>query len=262
MPKQTEPIRCFEGNAKPYEPFWNWRVRDEVQPESEPELEFYGYISEYSWWGDEITPQKFKNDLQTFGKGGPVTVRINSGGGEVIAASVIRSILVDYPGRVTVRIDGLCASAAVMVALSGDVIRIQDSAYVMIHNPGYSLLMGYLTEDILTDIIDQLRTIRQGMLDVYSVRTQLDVDKLAKMLSDETWMSASQAVELGFADEVINNSDPVKKNTSMKNLLDNYKNVPPALLNLSSQDEPPQVDVVFEREAQRLRDEIDVYRIL
>ena len=260
MPKQIEPIRCFEGSAKPYEPFWNWRVRDEVQVESEPELEFYGYISEYSWWGDEITPKKFKDDLNKFGQGGPVTVRINSGGGEVIAASVIRSILVDYPGRVTVRIDGLCASAAVMVALSGDVIRIQDSAYMMIHDPGYSLLLGWLTADYLKDIIDQLVIIKQGMLDAYSIRTQLEVGKLAQMLSDETWMSASQAVELGFADEVINNSLPTQKNASMSNALQNYKNVPSALLNLSSQEEQA-VDVEFEREAQRLRDEIDVYRI-
>lgn len=260
MPKKIEPIRCFEGSAKPYEPFWNWRVVDEAQAEAEPELEFYGYISEYSWWGDEITPKKFKDDLNKFGQGGPVTVRINSGGGEVIAASTIRSILVDYPGRVTVRIDGLCASAAVMVALSGDVIRIQDSAYMMIHKPGYSMLFGYLTEDVLEGIVNTLKVFTASTVDLYALHTKIEPEKMEKMLLDETWMNANQAVELGFADEVINNSDPVKKNTSMMNMLENYKNVPSALLNLSSQEEQA-VDVEFEREAQRLRDEIDVYRI-
>ena len=134
-----KPMRVLEGSAKPYEPFW--RVVDAAESESgEPEIEFYGYISEYSWWDDDITPAKFKADLLNIGKGGPVTVRINSGGGEVYAASAIRAMIVDYPGQVTTRIDGLCASAATLVAMAGDVVKMQDSAYFMIHelNNGHS----------------------------------------------------------------------------------------------------------------------------
>jgi ATP-dependent Clp protease protease subunit len=249
MPK-LPPVRCFEGTAKPYEPFW--RALDATQT-AEAEIELYGYISEYSWLGDEITPAMFKDDLQRVGAGKPVTVRINSGGGEVIAASVIRAILTDYPGRVTVRIDGLCASSAVMVAMAGDTVRMMDSAYMMVHDPGYNLLMGWLTEDYLKSLVDQLKSIKSGMLDTYSNRTGLSLDRLNRMLTDETWMSAGEAVKMGFADEVISGGKSADKNASVTNALKNFLNVPPALVNnLARQVE--QID----REAQRLRDEVQI----
>ena len=262
----TEPIRCFHGNAKPHEPFWAWRPRDAAVAESEPELELYGFISEYSWMGDEITPAKFKADLATYGQGGPITLRINSGGGEMIAASVIRSALTEYPGRVTARIDGLCASAAVGVALAADRIKIQDSAYMMVHDPGYSMMMGWLDIQTLTDIVNDLKIFKAGILDAYASRTGLSREKLDKMCKDETWMSASQAVDFGFADEVITGGKLAEKNASVTDALRNYVNVPPALLNLVQAPAPaadpvpvPVVDVELERQAQSLRDELDLY---
>ena len=266
----TEPIRCFHGNARPHEPFWAWRARDEMLPESEPELELYGFISEYSWMGDEITPAKFRDDLNTYGKGGPITLRINSGGGEMIAASVIRSILTEYKGRVTARIDGLCASAAVGVALAADVVKIQDSAYMMVHDPGYTLMMGWLDIQTLNDFVDHLKLMKQGILDTYQGRTGLSREKLDKMLKDETWMTGSQAVEFGFADEVITGGKPAAKNASVTDALRNYVNVPPALLNLVDVPAPaaeippapaPAADVELERQAQSLRDELDLYLV-
>lgn len=269
MPKtKRDPIRCFEGDAQPYAPFWAWNLRNAAEGEGapEPELEFYGYISEYSWFEDDITPKKFKDELLNNGKGGPITVRINSGGGEMIAASVIRSILADYPGRKTVRIDGLCASAAVMVALSGDVIKMQDSAYMMVHNPYYSFMMGHLDAETLLEFASTLDTFKSGMLDAYSNRTGLGKTKLSNMLDAETWMTASQAVEYGFADEIITNGVPADPPESLQNALHNYVNVPPALLNITSQPEPPvedeepPVDVGENlRMAQRLREDVQTY---
>lgn len=254
---KKSPIRCFEGNAKPYQPFWNWRAKDSVEGDTtaDPELELYGVISEYSWSGDEITPKIFKDDLAKFGKGGPVTVRINSVGGEVIAASVIRSILTDYPGKVTVRIDGLCASAAVMVALAGDVVCMQDSAYMMIHDPGYSMLWGWLDISYLSNLVDQLKAVKNGLLETYEKRTGLSRERLSKMLTDETWMSANEAVKLGFADEIIDGGKPAEKTADMQNLLRNFVNVPPALLNSLRDDQA----VEETREAQRLRDEAKLF---
>jgi ATP-dependent Clp protease, protease subunit len=248
------PIRCFEGNAKPYEPFWNWRVMDAAgESKPDPELEFYGFISEYSWAEDDITPKKFKNDLIKFGGGGPITIRMNSGGGEVFAASVIRSMLTEYPGKITVRIDGMCASAAVGVALAGDVIKMQDTAYLMIHDPAYNVFFASLNIETLSAWLDTLKTFKAGLVDTYGSRTGLSPERLSKMMTEETWMSASEAVKLGFADEVITGGKTADKNESVTNALKNYLHVPAALITSFA----PQVQPL-DREAQRLRDEVKI----
>jgi ATP-dependent protease ClpP protease subunit len=228
---KTQPIRVVEGSAKPYEPFW--RIKDAVETGGDPEIDFVGYISEYSWMGDEITPKKFKEDLYAAGKGGPITIRMHSGGGEIFAASMIRAMLIDYPGKKTVKIDGIAASAAVAIALAGDEIKMFDTAYMMVHNPGYGFLMGYLDADTLEKFAGQLNVFRQGLLETYVHKTGLDSKQLSKMLDEETWMTAEKAVELGFADEVITGGSPIRKDVT--EAVRNYVNVPPALLNAADE---------------------------
>ena len=94
--------------------FWNW-VRDEDSHERT--LYLNGVISDETWWGDEVTPKMFKDEL--FAGDGSVTVWINSPGGDVFAAAQIYNMLMDYAGRVTVKIDGLAASAASVIAMAG-----------------------------------------------------------------------------------------------------------------------------------------------
>jgi len=226
MPKPHNPIRIFEGSHDPYEPFW--RILDADQSESgEAEIEFYGYISEYSWFEDDITPKKFKEGLYSSGKGGPVTVRMNSGGGEVFAASVIKSIMVEYPGRVTVRIDGLAASAATVVAMGGDVIKIQDSAYFMIHDPS---IVTWGTIEEIKKALDLLKTVKAGIVDSYVNRTKLAPEKLINMMTNETWMTAQEALDFGFVDEVIKNSNKSNLQPAAITALSQYRNVPPAVM--------------------------------
>lgn len=234
-------IRCFDGKAQPGEPFWT--PRDAAQTGGEPEIELYGTISEISWYEDDVTPQKFKDDLLRIGGGGPVTIRINSGGGDVIAASTIRSILRDYKGTKTVRIDGLAASAAVIIALAGDRIQIQDSAYMMIHDPGYSVFMAWLDVETMQGLINTLKPIKAGIADTYAAKTGLSVERINKLMSDETWMNAQKAVDLGFADEILTTGRDVLPETgegegsnarnANLNLLKNYRNVPAVLMNLA-----------------------------
>jgi ATP-dependent Clp protease protease subunit len=158
-----KPMRIIEGSARPFEAFW--RVVDAAQSESgEPEIEFYGPISEYSWMGDEVTPAKFKKDLHELGKGGAVTVRIHSPGGDADAASAIRAMLMDYPGHVTTRIDGLCASAATIVAMAGNKVVMQDSASFMIHNP-WTVAIG--SKEDLKRAIGMLKTCEQSFVETY-----------------------------------------------------------------------------------------------
>lgn len=264
--RSNKPIRCVQGKAEPHQPFWRWLPKNEAQ--AERELEFYGPISEYMWWGDEITPAQFKKDLADQGQGGPITLRIHSGGGDVFAASLIRAMLVEYPGQVTARIDGLCASAAVIVALAADVVRIQDTAYMMIHDPGFELLWGWLDIQTLKDIVDDLVVFKAGVLDTYETRTQLGRERLDKMMRDTTWMSASDAVKFGFADEVISGGKPAERNESVSQALQNFTNVPPALLAapvMSAADQefidhvPLPADIELDRQVQALRDEIELY---
>lgn len=221
-------IRCFDGNAKPHEAFW--KIKDAAETESgTPELEFYGIISEFSWFEDDITPQMFKQDLYDLGKGGDITVRMNSAGGDVIAASVIKSIIQDYPGKVTVKIDGLAASAATVVAMAGDLVQMQESAYFMIHDP-WTVAIGNVND--LRQAVDMLKAIKDGIVNSYETKTGLSTDKVSKMMSDETWMSAREAQTLGFVDEIITAGGkmPALQNSAVMNLLKNYVNTPANLL--------------------------------
>ena len=256
-----KPIRCFEGNAQPHEAFW--RVRDAAQTGGDPELEFYGVISEYSWFEDDITPKKFKQDLYDLGKGGPLTVRIDSPGGDVVAASTIRAIMSDYPGEITVRVDGMAASAAVIVAMSGKTVRMMDSAYMMIHDPYLIALFAILDIETLGRLHDALGSIKKGIVDVYTAKTGLSEARVNKMMSDETWMSAAEAVNFGFATEIIEGGQQKKasnmNNMAFVNALQSYENVPSELLNLTSEEERRQADVRRES-IERLRDRIQHYR--
>lgn len=261
------PIRCFDGTALPHEPFWRFQNASETES-GQAEMELYGVISEYSWLDDDVTPQKFKADLYSYGRGGPILMKINSPGGDVVAASVMRAIMADYPGEITARVDGLAASAAVIVTLAAKRVQIMDSAYMMIHDPGVMVLAAFLDLETLTKLRDDLRAIKDGIVPTYANRTGLPEDKISRMMADETWMSARQAVAYGFADEILDgihqNTADQAGNVAYVNCLRNYANLPPAVMRAYEQktvpvaavssDPPPSDD--NEREAQTLRDRV------
>lgn len=247
------PIRCFDGNAQPNEAFWKFRNAADSES-GETEIEFYGPISEFSWWGDEVTPKMFKDQLYANGKNGPVTVRLNSPGGDLIAASVISATMRDYPGKITVKVDGLAASAAVQVALGGDLIKMSASAYMMIHDPMVGI-MGYFGVEDLKSLIDELKVIKNGIVEGYIAKTKMEAEKLSKLMADTTWMTASEAVAYGFADEVITTASKAANKVNYANVLQSrYVNVPLALLpteNPALCSTQPEADEI-ERKAQRL----------
>jgi ATP-dependent Clp protease, protease subunit len=242
---KREPMRCFEGTAKPYEAFWTWRneaLTPSSSPEgggeekAEPEVELYGYISEYSWWEDDITPKMFKDDLYRYGKGGPITIRINSYGGDVIAASMMNTILRDYPGRKTVQIDAIAASAATVVAVAGDRVRIQDTAYFMIHDPLVLFFFAALNIEELNRLSSSLQAVKEGIINAYEGKTGLGRTRLSRLMTDETWMDAQKAKDFGFVDEIVKQGDKEKgigeqksapvPNAAVVNCLRNYLHVP------------------------------------
>jgi ATP-dependent Clp protease protease subunit len=151
-----------------------------------------------------------------------------------------------------VRIDGLAASAAVLVAMSGKTVRIQDSAYMMIHDPSVFVLFAELDIEFMDSLLGTLKSVKTGILDVYAARTGLSRDRLTRMMSDTFWMSASEAVNLGFAHEVIAGGNQSKNpDMSFVNALRNYAHVPPALL----QREREAADR-YARDVQKFRNEV------
>jgi ATP-dependent Clp protease protease subunit len=255
------PFRCFDGTAQPYEPFW--RFMNAAESESgQAELELYGVISEYSWCEDDITPKKFKDDLYAIGKGGPVLIKINSPGGDIIAASVMRATMTEYPGEITAQVDGMAASAAVVVTMAAKTVMIMDTAYMMIHDPAVVFFFAVLDIETLGKYHDDLKNIKDGILPVYAAKTGLSEDKLSRMMADETWMSARQAVDFGFADEVIQGGQKSNvSNVAFVNTLRNYANVPPALLEQFAAQAPALRSSTWtddnEREAQTLRERVN-----
>lgn len=181
--------------------FWKWsnRIVNEAEGEiTERVLELDGVIAAESWFDDDITPAMFKAEL-TSGTG-PITVWINSPGGDCIAASQIYSMLIDYKDDVTVIIDGLAASAASVVAMAGTKVLMAPTAMMMIHNPS---TVAFGDHKDMAKAIEMLDEVKESIINAYEIKTDLPRKELAKMMDAETWMNAEKAVELRFADELL-----------------------------------------------------------
>ena len=174
--------------------FWNW-IKDSDETRT---LRLEGPIDEESFWGDEITPQMFRDELNA-GEG-DVTVWINSPGGNVFAAAEIYTMLKDYKGSITVKIDAIAASAASVVAMAGDTVQMSPVAMLMIHDPS-TVAMGN-TKD-MEKAIEVLNEVKESIINAYAAKSGLTHARIANLMSNETWMNAKKAVELGFADEIL-----------------------------------------------------------
>ena len=183
--------------------FWNWiRNEDESVPDMERTLFLNGMISDETWYGDEVTPQLFKDELNV--GNGNITVWINSPGGDCVAASQIYSMLMDYKGNVTVKIDGIAASAASVIAMAGTKVLMSPMSMLMIHNP-MTVAMGDTAE--MQKAIEMLGSVKDSIINAYEIKTGLSRAKLSHLMDAETWMDATKAMELGFADEIMTRSD-------------------------------------------------------
>ena len=184
--------------------FWAWKnLAEDGQPE-ERVLELYGTIAEESWFDDDITPRMFKDELNS--GSGDVTVWINSPGGDCIAASQIYTMLMDYKGNVTVKIDGIAASAASVIAMAGTKVLMAPTALMMIHNP---MTGAFGDHEDMQKAIEMLNEVKESIINAYEIRTNLSRAKLSHLMSSETWMNAKKAIELGFADEILTDDKTV-----------------------------------------------------
>jgi ATP-dependent Clp protease protease subunit len=174
--------------------FWNW-VRDSDEGRT---LYLNGVISEETWWGDEVTPKMFKDEL--LAGTGDITVWINSPGGDVFAAAQIYNMLMDYTGKVTVKIDGLAASAASVIAMAGGDVYMSPVSMIMIHNPS-TIAIGDSEEMLQAKAL--LDEVKESIINAYELKTGLSRTKLSHLMDAESWMNANKAIELGFADKIM-----------------------------------------------------------
>ena len=163
-----------------------------------------GTIAEDSWFDDDVTPQMFKEEL--LDGSGNITVWINSPGGDCVAAAQIYNMLREYEGNVTVKIDGIAASAASVIAMAGDKVLMSPVSMMMIHNP-MTIAFGDSSE--MQKAIDMLAGVKDSIINAYEIKTGLSRVKLAHLMDAETWMDANKAIELGFADEIIQRNGAV-----------------------------------------------------
>ena len=207
--------------------FWNW-ARDETAPDARV-LRLEGTIAEESWFEDDVTPAAFKGEL--FSSTGSVTVWINSPGGDCVAAAQIYNMLMDYRRRpggasaevsrtaqsapqtrntgcnadgarndITVKIDGIAASAASVIAMAGTRVLMSPVSTMMIHNP-LTVAMGDSEE--MRRAIQMLDEVKESIINAYEIKTGLSRARLSHLMDAETWMNANKALELGFCDEIM-----------------------------------------------------------
>ena len=160
-----------------------------------------GTIAEESWFDDDVTPQLFKDELNS--GNGDITVWINSPGGDCVAAAQIYNMLMDYKGNVTVKIDGIAASAASVIAMAGTKVLMSPVSMLMIHNP---MTVAFGDSGEMQRAIEMLGSVKDSIINAYEIKTGLSRAKLSHLMDAETWMDANKAVELGFADEIMQRS--------------------------------------------------------
>ena len=179
--------------------FWNWLdVKNEADTPEERVLEINGEIASESWFDDDVTPKLFKDELLS--GNGPITIWLNSPGGDCIAASQIYSMLMDYAGEVTIKIDGIAASAASVIAMAGTKVLMAPTALMMIHNP---MTMAWGDKSEMTKAIEMLDEVKESIVNAYEIKTGMSRAKISHLMDSETWMNANKAIELGFADDIL-----------------------------------------------------------
>jgi ATP-dependent protease ClpP protease subunit len=177
---------------------WNPGVKAAADQDGNATISILDVIGA-DFWGDGVTSKRVAGALRAIGER-DVTVSINSPGGDYFEGLAIYNMLRDHPAKVTVKILGIAASAASVIAMAGDEIQIARAGFLMIHNT-WVVAMGDRNQ--LREVADWLEPFDIAAIDIYAARTGISASDLAKMLDRETWVGGSAAVEQGFADALL-----------------------------------------------------------
>src|SRR5690606_5098984 len=193
-----------------------------AQADDRAEILIYDEIGE-NWWGEGISAKRFAEELSEI-KASRIDVRINSGGGSVFEGNAIYNALVRHPARVETYIDGIAASIASVIAMAGERIHIAANAFIMIHNP-HGVVWGEAVD--MRKMADTLDTVRGSLVGTYARRTGQDTAQIEAWMDAETWFNAEEAIEQGFADEIVEGQEIDARIAAS---LVSYRNLPPALV--------------------------------
>lgn len=232
--------------------FWNFSEAEN----GETVLRLDGEIASESWWGDEVTPKLFMSELAKCD--GNITVWINSPGGDVVAGSQIYTALKEHKGQVTVKIDGIAASAASVIAMAGDFVYMSPTSLLMIHDP-MTIAMG--DEGAMEQAIAVLRECKESIINAYSLKTGISRAKVSRLMSDETWMNAKKAVELGFADKILYTDKEPETDSVLDSYIFGRRVVFNSLLAKLPKTEPPEPvieDTTYINEIETLKTEFEI----
>jgi ATP-dependent Clp protease, protease subunit len=203
--------------------FWNWVKDDELESRT---LYLDGAIAEESWFDDDITPALFKAELM--GGSGDITIWINSPGGDCVAASQIYSMLKDYKSNVIVKIDGIAASAASVIAMAGSQVLMAPTSIMMIHNP---LTVAIGDSEEMQKAIAMLDEVKESIINAYELKTGMSRSKISHLMDAETWLNANKAVEMGFADDILFKESKTPDDMTKNSFIFNRRAVTNSLLN-------------------------------
>ncbi|TMS58522.1 Clp protease ClpP [Imbroritus primus] len=178
---------------------WNPGVQSAVDADEDRTISVYDVIGYDYWSGDGVTAKRIAGALRNMGTG-PVTVNVNSPGGDMFEGLAIYNLLREHKGEVTVKVLGLAASAASIIAMAGDTVQIARAGFLMVHN-AWVVAVGNRND--LRTTADWLEPFDAAMADIYAARTGDDIKAMAKLMDAESWIGGSDAVERGFADELL-----------------------------------------------------------
>jgi len=186
---------------------WHAGVRAAASDgDAERSIGIYDVIGYDYWTGDGVTAKRIAGALRSMGAG-PVTVYINSPGGDMFEGLAIYNLLREHDGEITVKVLGLAASAASIIAMAGDKVQIARAGFLMIHN---AWVMAIGNRNDLIEVAGTLKPFDDAMASIYAARTGEEQKAMAKLMDAETWIGGEAAVEGGFADELLP-SDQVQK---------------------------------------------------
>lgn len=186
---------------------WNSSIRAaKGDAEDERSIGIYDAIGLDYWTGEGVTAKRVAGSLRAMGSG-PVTVNINSPGGDLFEGLAIYNLLREHDGEINVKVLGVAASAASIIAMAGDTVQVARAGFLMIHN---TWVVAVGNRHDLADIADSLKPFDDAMAGIYAARTGLDAKVVGKLMDAETWIGGEAAIEDGFADELLP-SDEIRK---------------------------------------------------